>query len=441
MAPSMAGGGPGEFLRGEGLLRRLGVEPGETAVFAWGAATLFLLGWAEVSLKIVADTLFIKRIGVERLWLAWVVSDLVIAVCTAFTTALASRSDRLRLLPRVIAGAALAIVPLWLLVVAEMTSGYAVLVVTQKLFTSVILLVFWIAMGDLLTGRQSKRLFAPMTAGLTVGTIGGSAVARLTGPALAIPMAFAAFLLCAATALPLRRARPRLDAGLPASRRAAPSEPGGRRARLTGASLGLLWRESGLFRLLLVVSLSSGMLAPMLHWEFNWLADASTRGQGGEELLYDFFARFYQWLGGVVLLAQLFGTSFVFRWIGRGRAGRGPAPGQGRLRPGAAGAVQPLSGIHPLARGGHPGGARQAPGWRAGKHPHRRRAQQSGLGRLRGTSDRPVVAGRGVRALARLPEAAAPRLGDARLARRGGGGRGAPRSRYGAGAGAGAVLG
>jgi hypothetical protein len=71
-----------------------------------------------------------------------------------------------------------------------------------------------------------------------------------------------------------------------------------------------------LFRLLLVVSLSSGMLAPMLHWEFNWLADASTRGQGGEELLYDFFARFYQWLGGVVLLAQLFGTSFVFRWIG-----------------------------------------------------------------------------------------------------------------------------
>ena len=45
------------------MLRKLGILPGEGRVFAWAVAALFLLGWADVSVKNVAETLFFKRGG------------------------------------------------------------------------------------------------------------------------------------------------------------------------------------------------------------------------------------------------------------------------------------------------------------------------------------------------------------------------------------------
>jgi len=42
------------------------VEPRERRILLWGSAALFLAGWADVSVKNVSETLFLKRIGVER---------------------------------------------------------------------------------------------------------------------------------------------------------------------------------------------------------------------------------------------------------------------------------------------------------------------------------------------------------------------------------------
>ena len=53
--------------------------------------------------------------------------------------------------------------------VALIAGAFALLVIASKQITSIALLVFWVAMGDLLYGRQAKRLFAPMMAGVTLG--------------------------------------------------------------------------------------------------------------------------------------------------------------------------------------------------------------------------------------------------------------------------------
>ncbi len=45
------------------VIRKLGIEPGEGRLFAWGAAALALAGWADVSVKNVSETFFLKRVG------------------------------------------------------------------------------------------------------------------------------------------------------------------------------------------------------------------------------------------------------------------------------------------------------------------------------------------------------------------------------------------
>ena len=199
------------------MWRKLGIQPGEGRVFAWGAAALFLLGWSDVSVKNVAETFFLKRVGVEYLPWAFLANSLLLVGTTWAFGRLAARSDRLKLLPLTLAGLALLLLPLWLLVLGGTPSVFGVLVIASKQITSITLLVFWIAMGDLLHGRQAKRLFAPMMTGVTLGTIVGSFASAPLGRWLGIDglLPFSTLTLClgAVVAIPLRKLRPRFDRG------------------------------------------------------------------------------------------------------------------------------------------------------------------------------------------------------------------------------------
>jgi AAA family ATP:ADP antiporter len=297
--------------------RWLGIEPGEGRVFALGTLALGLLGWAEVSLRNVSETLFLKRVGVEHLPGVFLLNDALLVAATLAFAGVAARSDRLWLLPRMLAGMGLALLPLWAVVSADFRSGFVALLVASKLVPSLGLVVFWIAMGDLLHGRQAKRLFAPMTAGATIGAIAGSFASDPLGEALGLggllPV-LAGILLCAAAASwPLRRLRPRLDR---LRREPAPAPAGRARPAAGPTSFASLWRESGLFRLLVAISVCGGLLAPILYWQFSYLADRATQGVEGEARLLAFYASFRGWINVGVLLAQLFATSGLFRRIG-----------------------------------------------------------------------------------------------------------------------------
>jgi hypothetical protein len=53
------------------LLQKLGIEPQETALLGWAGAALALVGWADVSVQNASETLFLKRVGVEYLPVAF----------------------------------------------------------------------------------------------------------------------------------------------------------------------------------------------------------------------------------------------------------------------------------------------------------------------------------------------------------------------------------
>ncbi len=301
------------------MRRWLGIEPGEGRVFVWGTLALGLLGWAEVSLRNVAETLFLKRVGVEHLPGVFLLNDALLLGATFAFVGAAARSDRLRLLPRMIATMGLALLPLWALADTHARTGFVVLLVASKLVPSLALIVFWIAMGDLLHGRQAKRLFAPMTAGATLGTIAGSFASDPLGRALGmgglLPLTGGILLLAASAALPLRRLRPPLERRRHEALRARSASAAPERGGATASFMGL-WRESDLFKLLVIVALSGGILAPMLYWQFSYLADRATEGAGGEVRLLAFYASFRGWINLGVLGAQLFATSGLFRRIG-----------------------------------------------------------------------------------------------------------------------------
>ncbi len=306
------------------LLRRLGIEGGEAKLVAWAGASLALLGWADVSVQNAAETFFLKRVGVEYLPVAFLVSSLLMVGSTYGVGRLIARRDRPGLLPGVFAVLALALVPVWLLARFDAPGAFWLVILFSKQIQAVALLVFWLAMGDLLHARQAKRLFAPLMGGFTLGAIVGSFASDPIGRAVGIDglLVFSAAVLAAGAlvTLPLRGMRlPRLDRGLGAEAVGSPlpgpvADPAAYREEVS--ALGRMWRESGLFRLLLIASVCSGLLGPMLYFQFSYVADLATQGQGGEHQLLALYAQIRGWLNLGVLVTQLAITSALYRHIG-----------------------------------------------------------------------------------------------------------------------------
>ncbi|TMB16747.1 MAG: hypothetical protein E6J71_15620, partial [Deltaproteobacteria bacterium] len=84
----------------ERLQRTLGIEPGEERVLVAGAVALFLVEWAAVSVTNVAETFFLKRIGVARLPIVFLVNSILLAGTSVAVGRMAARADQRRLLLR-----------------------------------------------------------------------------------------------------------------------------------------------------------------------------------------------------------------------------------------------------------------------------------------------------------------------------------------------------
>src|SRR5262249_56590669 len=104
--------------------------------------TLFLVEWAAVSVTNVAETFFLKRIGVERLPIVFLVNSFLLAATSVGVGRLAARADQRLLLRRVLVLLGLLLLPLWLLAVARMTGAYAVLVLLAQHLHAIALLAF-----------------------------------------------------------------------------------------------------------------------------------------------------------------------------------------------------------------------------------------------------------------------------------------------------------
>lgn len=300
-------------------LDRIGVEPSERAIFAWAGLCLGLLGGAGIALANTAETLFLKRVGVEYLPIALLGSSLLLIGTTAGLGAFLARRDRPAWLPRILFLLALTVAPFGFFAGTDSTIAMTALLLVARQLLALGMLAFWVSLGDLLTVRQAKRLFGPLNAGTTVGAIAGSfasaPVAKLIGVE-GMPLACALLLVFAGfTSRRIRAARP------PRSERGIERTAGvaGKRLPTSRADAGSareLWRDSSLFRLLFISLLCSGLLGPLLYFEFSYVADAATGGPDGEELLIGLYAQLRGWMNIVTLVIQLWLASRIYRFLG-----------------------------------------------------------------------------------------------------------------------------
>ncbi|MCC6763147.1 MAG: cyclic nucleotide-binding domain-containing protein [Deltaproteobacteria bacterium] len=293
------------------VARLLAVEHGEGRVLAWSSLALFAVSWGSISVANVADTLFLKRIGVDRLPWVFLGNSVLLTFTTFAVGRLALRVESRRLLIATLVALGLALVPLWLLVAANVDSAFVLLVLAAKQLDAIALVVFWTAVGSLVSARQGKRLFAQISAGGTLGAIAGSFASgwlgRTFGIAALLPIAGITMGIAAAAIVPLLRMQPARYY------RPARAEPLGDDA---SRRLGSLWRGGALFRVLVLASLLAGILGPILYFEFAYVADQATQGHGGEQRLLDLYALFRGWLNVGVMLIQMIGTPAVFRRLG-----------------------------------------------------------------------------------------------------------------------------
>ncbi len=294
------------------LVRGLGVESGESRLFAWGAGILFLIGWASISLANVSETFFLKRLGVDLLPVVFLVNALLLVGTTYAMGRGAAQVAARRLVVATFALLAALVVGLWLLLLANAPGIFVLLVIASKQIEAIALIAFWIVLGGLLHGRQAKRLYAPIIAGGTLGHILGSFASTAIGHVVGIP----ALLPVAAMALAiasLLAARLRSTAPARVTRMATPRAPAVAPAATRFAAL---WRESRLFRLLALSAFFAGALGPMLYFQFAYIANLATRGSNGEMRLLDLYGKLRGFINLGVLIMQLVGTSRLFRHIG-----------------------------------------------------------------------------------------------------------------------------
>lgn len=296
----------------QGALSRIGVEESETSLFLWAGLSLGFTGAAAFALINTAETLFLKRVGVEYLPLVLLASSALLVGTTTGLGAFIANADRPRWLPRVLLMLAAMLVPFYPLIAQDVPRISALLVLASRQVLAVALMVFWQALMDLVTARQAKRLFAPLASGITIGGVVGSfasaPISRVVGLA-GVPLVCAALLVGAAFAAQrLRAAHPRrLDRGL-----------GGSRPRAVAPAAGFadLWRESTLFRLLVVAMFCGGLLSPALYYEFSYVADQATSGPDGEQELIALYAQFRGWLNVAMLGTQLWLSGYLYRRLG-----------------------------------------------------------------------------------------------------------------------------
>lgn len=291
------------------LRRALQVEPGEGGIVGWSAAALFLMEWASVAVSNASDTLFLKRVGVSYLPLVFLVNSVLLTATTYVAGRLAVRLDVRRLLSSTYLALAGVLVVLWLLLLAGAPGISTALVILSKQIDVIAALMFWTVLTNLLTSRQGKRLVALMTAGGTLGQMFGSFASGPFGRAFGIPslliLAAGALLIATFVAVPLARsARPRL---LRSGARPATDQP---------LHLAEFWRDSSLFRVLVVTSFLAGLLGPVLYFEFSFAADLATRTADGEQKLLGLYSQLRGWINVGVLAVQIGASAELFRRVG-----------------------------------------------------------------------------------------------------------------------------
>ncbi len=164
--------------------------------------TLFGIMAGHAILETARDALFLAKLPPSRLpWVYLIVAILALALARIQDRTLGNRGDR-QLLGWSLLGSAAVTALLWAWLKTGGTVAIYALYIWPSVYSSLVIVRFWILVGDVFTITQAKRLFAVIGTGSVLGAIAGSATARVLAEVAAPEtMVLAAMALFGVTAL------------------------------------------------------------------------------------------------------------------------------------------------------------------------------------------------------------------------------------------------
>ena len=284
----------------------LGIRPEDRRDAGIGFLVLASLMAAHATLETARDTLFLARLPAEQLpWTYLAIAALAAGAATANQRLLA-RFDKRKMLALTLVVASLVTAVLWFFVGRGSVTSLYVLYVWTGLVATIVVVQFWLLLGDIVTVSEAKRVFGVVAAGGLIGATTGSFIAErivdVSEPRHLL-LAAAGLMVVAAFAPSLWGAIERL----PETRRV--------RGQGTGTGVRLLRSQPYLRRLLLIV-LASTVALTGVDYLFKSVVAETVSNEG----LGEFFARFYLALNFLGLVFQLALSAWLVRVLGVNRA-------------------------------------------------------------------------------------------------------------------------
>jgi ATP:ADP antiporter, AAA family len=272
--------------------RLFGIRPRDHRDAAVGFATLLLAMAAHAVLETARDALFLATLEPTRLpWAYLAMAGLMLAVASFQRKVLSRRRRRLTLSLTLLFGAAITS-SFWLLSsLRGSTIALVGLYVWTGLLASIVVVQFWLMLGDVMDLGQAKRAFALIGGGgllgATLGSLLASGVLLVLSPR-SLPLVASGLLLCASM-VPLFFSKQRVQ------RVVRESMPPSQRSRSR------LLRDDPYLRQLLMLVL----LGTIAFTGVDYVFKAIVAREVAAERLGDFFARYYALVNGLALAVQI----------------------------------------------------------------------------------------------------------------------------------------
>ena len=150
------------------------IYPDELKLFLWVTALLFTTTASIMFLNNYAETVFLKRYGVEKLPKIYLANAIITFILMNYMMVILRRMTTVRMLRWLFVICPAAVVSLRF---ALMFPGivYPLFFILKAQFETLLLLMFWNMGNELFSTRQSKRIFPLIMAGGVLGRICGSA--------------------------------------------------------------------------------------------------------------------------------------------------------------------------------------------------------------------------------------------------------------------------
>ncbi|MDH3297824.1 MAG: hypothetical protein OEM96_06060, partial [Gemmatimonadota bacterium] len=285
------------------------MRPAERTVAAGAFFTLFGFTTGHALLETARDALFLGRLPASRLPWVYLAIAVIALLAAEYQGRLLKRWSSRNELSVWLVAASLVTGALWVALHSPLTwSVYALYVWTGVLATLVVVR-FWTLLGMLFTATQAKRIYAFVGVGSVLGSILGSALARL----LTGWFSASTLVLVAAIVFLLNAPAPRLLDHRRMGR--LPRVHGiGSARQLTKVAL-LIWSRPYLRRVGSLI-IASTITFTLVDFVFKTAVDRSIP----PDQLGEFFATFYLGLNVLSLLVQVAGVSWLIRRLGVNRA-------------------------------------------------------------------------------------------------------------------------